>query len=62
MRTPRECLAKAIEMDGLADRDEQPRLRDAWRAMAEDWRKLACRAGQQDDPFLSPGPPMIARG
>jgi len=54
MRTPRECLAKAIEMDVRADRDDHPGLQAAWRAMAADWRALAFLASQQDDRGLSP--------
>jgi hypothetical protein len=62
MRTPRECLAKAVEMDILAERDDQPTLQAAWRAMAADWRALAWRASQQDDPFLSSLSTLSVRG
>ena len=52
MRTPRECLTKALEMEALAESDGRPSLRAAWLAMAAEWRTLAGRAVCQDHAAL----------
>jgi len=48
MRTPRECLTKALEMEALAESDGRPSVQAAWLTMAAEWRALANRAVFQD--------------
>jgi hypothetical protein len=43
-----QCLAKAEELEQKARQDLPPHARNAYRAMAREWRRLACRALIQD--------------
>ena len=48
MFTAVQCFAKAEELDQKAARSLPPDARDDYRAMAREWRRLACRALIQD--------------
>ncbi len=47
MFTVEQCLTKAVELDQRAER-LAPGDRDAYRDLAHQWRRLACRALAQD--------------
>ncbi|MBU4435507.1 MAG: hypothetical protein KKC14_13955 [Alphaproteobacteria bacterium] len=48
MRSARDCLAKADDMDREASQCDTPALRDELIAMARTWRQLAVHALWQD--------------
>lgn len=48
MFTVAQCLAKAVELEQRADESLPPDVRDDYRDMALQWRRLASRALIQD--------------
>lgn len=48
MRSAKQCLAKAAQMDRQADRCDAPELRADLLSMAETWRFVAQQALWQD--------------
>ena len=48
MRTARECIAKAEQMERFAAREDGVRMMEEWLAMACYWRGLAHQATWQD--------------
>ncbi len=48
MFTVAQCLAKAVELEQRAGESLPQDVRDDYRAMALQWRRLAARAGIQD--------------
>lgn len=48
MFTVAQCLEKAVELERRADGNVPPDVRDDYRDMAREWRRLACRALVQE--------------